>query len=181
MKLRLLLVAVAVCFSAQVGRVQEKGENPFRNAKVGEYVTYKLITKIMDNAVEGTMKQTLSAKSATEATLKTTASVLGMDVPAQEEKIDLTKPYDPAKAAMSGNDKGKFEKTGEGKEKIKLGDKTYDCTFLKGKVVAEAAGLKIESDVQMWFSPAVPLGGLVKMEMKSNLANVTMEFTGSGK
>jgi hypothetical protein len=181
MKLRLLLVVFAVSFTSQVGRVQESGDNPFRKAKVGDYVTYKMTTKIMDKAIDGTMKQLVTAKSDSEATIKTTATVLGMEASAQEEKIDLTKPYDPAKAALSGNEKGKFEKTGEGKEKIKLGDKTYDCTYLKGKVAAEAAGIKIDSEVKMWFSSAVPLGGLVKMEMKSNFANLTMEFSGSGQ
>lgn len=181
MKLRLLLVVLAVGFTSQVGRVEEKGDNPFRKAKVGDYVTYKMTTKIMDKAIDGTMKQIVTAKSDREATLKTTATILGMEASAQEEKIDLTKPYDPAKAALSGSEKGKFDKTGEGKEKVKLGDKTYDCTYLKGKVTAEGGGLKIESEVKMWFSSAVPLGGLVKMEMKSNLANITMEFAGSGQ
>jgi hypothetical protein len=181
MKSRLLLVALLFGFSTQVGRVAEEGENPFRKATVGEFVAYKMSTKIGDMAIDGTMKQSITAKTDKEVTVKTTGMLLGNALPAQEEKIDLTKAYDPVKAAITGKNKGKFEKTSEGKEKVKLGEKTYECTWVKGKVVAEAAGLKIESDVQMWFSPTIPLGGLAKMEMKSNLADITMEFTESGK
>src|SRR5207253_10420095 len=138
-------------------------------------------TSIGGNNIEAAMKQTITAVSEKEATFKIVAMVNGMTIPAGgDTKIDLTKPYDPASAAMQKNPKGKFEKTGEGKEKNKIGDKTYDCNWMSGKLVAEAMGIKLNSDVKVWFAKSVPMSGLVKMEMKSDLANVNMELTESG-
>jgi hypothetical protein len=179
MRIRLLAFALIVCL-APLAAAQEKGDNPFKKAKVGDYVAYKMTTSVMGKDLAMDMKQTVSAKDEMEVTLKTAITFMGNELPSQTTKIDLTKPYDPAAAAIQGNKQGKFEKTGEGKDKIKVGAKTYECTWLAGKVVAEAKGQKIESDVKLWFTKTVPLTGLLKMEIKSNLANVQMELTGSG-
>jgi hypothetical protein len=180
MRIRLFPFAVVFLFAPMASSGQEKGDNPYKEAKVGDYVAFKMTTSVMGKDIEMTMKQTVTAKSDTEATVKTAVAFMGTELPGQSTKIDLTKPYDFTAAAMQGKQKGKFEKTGEGKEKLKVGDKTYECTWMSGKVVADNKGMKIESDVKVWFTKAVPLSGLVKMEMKSNLANVQMELSGSG-
>jgi hypothetical protein len=180
MRARLLVFAVAVFLMPVVSQGQDKDDNPFKKAKVGDYLLFKMSTSVMGKDVEMTMKQTVTAMDEKEATVKATTSFMGLELPAQTTKVDLTKPYDPASAAAQGKGKGKFEKTGEGKEKIKVGDKTYDCTWLAGKVVADVKGKAFNSDIKVWFSPAVPLSGMVKMEMKSNLANVVMELTETG-
>ena len=105
---------------------------------------------------------------------------MGKDLPGQDAKIDLTKPFDPFAAAMQQKKKGNFEKTGDGKEKIVVGGKTYDCNWMSGKVVADAGGKKFESEIKVWLSKSVPLSGMVKMEMKSSFANVQMEIVESG-
>ena len=177
---RLLPFAALLLLAPLVSQGQEKTENPFKTAKIGDYVAYKLTTSLMGKDIDVNVKQTVTAQDEKEATLKTTTAFMGIDLPAQITKIDLTKPYDITAAATQGAEKGKFEKTGEGKEKVKVGDKTYDCNWLTGKVVAEAMGQKLESEVKVWFSKAVPLTGLVKLDMKSNLANVKMEIAESG-
>ena len=174
----LVVIAFAAPLTASGG---DKDDNPFKKAKVGDYLAYKMKTSIGGNNIEATMKQTVTTVSEKELSFKTIAMVNGMNIPAgPETKVDLTKPYDPASAALQKNPKGKFDKTGEGKEKIKVGDKTYECDWISGKLVAEAKGFKLNSDVKVWFTKSVPMSGLVKMEMKSDLANVTMELTESG-
>lgn len=182
MRYCLLPLAIVACLVTSASHGQEKGDNPFKTAKVGDFVAYKMTTSVVGKDIEISMKQTVVAKNEKEVTLKTTTVFMGNALPGQESKIDLTKPYDPA-AAATANKKGKFEKTGDGKEKIKIGEKTYECNWLAGKVVAEAGGKKLESDIKVWFSKSVPLSGMVKMEMKSNLANILMELseTGSAK
>jgi hypothetical protein len=182
MRIRLLSFTIAaVCLIPLLAPAQdktEKTENPYKKAKVGDYVSYKMTTAFAGQNIEATMKQSVTAVSDTEVTVKIATMLMGMDLPAQTTKIDLTKPYDPIGVASKG--KGKFEKKGEGKEKIKVGDKTYDCNWISGKMVAEAMGKTIESDIKVWFSKSVPLAGMVKMDMKSNLANVDLEISGSG-
>lgn len=181
MKSRWLTAAVMVCLVPLVSRAADTPtENPFKNAKVGDWVSYKMTTSAMGLNFDGEMKQSVTAKDDKSVTLKTTTKINNMEFPGMESKIDLTKPYDPSGAATQGNKNAKVEKIGDGKEKIKVGGKEYDCTWTKYKVVAEAGGIKIDSEMKMWMSKAVPLSGMVKMEMKSKLADVSMEMTGTG-
>ena len=186
---RSLYAGLILALACSVGPAGDKGkpkgkemDNPFKTAKVGDFTAYKLSTKIGDLAVDGTMKQTVTAKDDKTVTLKMTASVLGMETPPQITTIDLTKPFDPLSVANQGNkaQKAKFDKTGEGKEKIKVGGKEYDCTYITGKSEAEALGQKINADVKIWFSKAVPLNGMLKMETKTNLADIVIELSESG-
>src|SRR5437763_15556775 len=119
----LLFVAIACAAPLTASAGGDKNDNPFKKAKVGDFLAYKMTTSIGGNNIEASMKQTITAVSEKEASVKTVAMVNGMNIPAGgDTKIDLTKPYDPASAAIQKNPKGKFEKTGEGKEKIKIGD-----------------------------------------------------------
>src|SRR5262245_10871558 len=113
-------------------------DNPYKSAKVGDYATYKLDMKIGDLALGGTVTSTVTAKTDKEATVKSTGKVNGMDIPAQEQKIDLTKPLDPTKAGnLPGGADAKVEKLKEGKEKIKVGGKEYEATWTTYKVAAK--------------------------------------------
>ena len=180
MRTCLIAFTVLAFLAPLVSQGQEKIDNPYQTAKVGDYAAYKVTTSIGGMNLEMEMKQTLTAKDDKEATVKTTTKFMGNEIPPQTSKIDLTKPFDFTSAAMQAKGKGKFEKTGEGKEKIKIGDTTYDCTWFSGKVTGDAKGKKIESDVKVWMSKSVALSGMVKMELKSNIVNMQMELSGSG-
>ncbi|MCS7271245.1 MAG: hypothetical protein NZ703_09175, partial [Gemmataceae bacterium] len=99
-------------------------------------------------------------------------------IPPQEQKIDLTQPYDPTRfsgplpmGAQVQVDKGK-----EGKEKVSLAGKSYNCTWTEYKVNTKAAGVAFEANVKVWMSPEVPLG-MVKMSMTSNQGPQKMQMT----
>ena len=101
-----------------------------------------------------------------------------MERPAQETKIDLTKPYDPTSTANIPNvPDAKVEKTGNGKEKIKVGGKEYDCTWQKMKVKATRNGIEFEANATIWMAKAVPLSGVVKMAMQTKLDNADIAMT----
>jgi hypothetical protein len=179
MRIHLLAFALIVCLVPLAAPAQEKADNPFKKAKVGDFLAYKMTTTFGGKDIAMEMKQTVSAKDDMEVTIKITITLMGNELKSETTKVDLSKPYDPV-AATQGNKQAKFEKTAEGKEKLKVGDKEYECTWIAGKAVAEVKGNKIESDMKVWITKSVPLSGLVKMEIKSNLANVQMELTDSG-
>jgi hypothetical protein len=178
MHIRLLCFAI-ICLVPLASPAQENNHNPFRNAKVGDYVAYKQTTMFLGKNIEISMRETVTAKNDKELTLRTTGTVSGTALPSHDAKIDLTKPYDPATAMTQADPTSKFEQTGAGKEKIKIGDKTYDCAWIAGKQFDK--GGKHTTDVKIWFSKSVPLTGRVKVETKSTFGEVTKrEIAGWG-
>ena len=108
-----------LCFFSVVGA--DDMDNPFKNAKVGDWVEYK-----MTSSGEGKFKLTVVAKDDKEVTYETTGSTPSMEKettePTQKVKIDLTKPYDLIMAGKPASKDTKIEKLCEGKEKLKLGN-----------------------------------------------------------
>jgi hypothetical protein len=134
MRIRLLSLVIVFCAMPLISPAGEKADNPFKKAKIGDYVVYKMTMSVngMDNEVS--IKHTVTAKNEKEVTMQTvnTFDFMGKTVNKadKDQKIDLTKPLDPVTYSLKI---GKWEKTGEGKEKIKVGDKTYDCTWVSYK------------------------------------------------
>lgn len=176
---RLTLIALVVCLAPAV-RAQEV-ENPYKKAKVGDWVEYKMTAA----GQEVKTKMEVTAKSDKEVTVKTTATIGGRELPGQEMKIDLTKPYDPATPPNLPKEiEAKIEKVKDGKEKIKVGGKEYETTFQQLKVTAKVMGNEIASDTTIWRSKDVPLDGMVKMEGTTKIMGMeiksVMELVGSG-
>jgi hypothetical protein len=172
MTARLALAALALAAFSLAATAAD--DHPYKNVKVGDYVTYKLTVKVGDFNLDGTTTQTVTAKSDKEVTVKVTAKVGGMDAPSQEQKIDLTKPYDPTKGANlpPGSD-AKVEKLKEGKEKVKVGGKEYDCTWTTYKMTAKAMGVEFSGDIKVWAAKEVPMG-TAKMEMTADIQGMKM-------
>jgi len=182
MTVRLFAAVLAVCCAPLAARAADE-ENPYKNTKVGDYATYKMSMKVANFTIAGTTTQSVTAKSEKEATVKTTGSfeLMGnkQEIPEQEQKIDLTKPFDPTKVGGGGLPPGvavNVEKGKEGKEKIKVGGKEYDCTWTTYTVKGKANGQDITADVKAWMSKEMPLG-MIKMEMTADVAKMKMEMT----
>jgi hypothetical protein len=179
MTFRAFVTVLALAAVAPMVRAADD-DNPYKNAKVGDYATYTMTTKIANFSVDGTLTQTVTAKSDKEATVKVTGffEIGGnkMDIPAQEQKIDLTKPFDPTKGAnLPGGADAKIEKGKEGKEKIKVNGKEYDATWTTFKVKGKAMGQEIDADVKTWTAKDVP-AGMVKMTMNADIGGQKMEM-----
>lgn len=177
MTVRLLAALLAVAIAPIAARAADD-ENPYKNVKAGDFATYKMKVNVGPIAIDGTTTQSITAKNDKEATVKVTATVNGMEAPAQEQKVDLTKPYDPTKVGggLPGGAEAKVEKGKEGKEKIKAGGKEFECTWTEYKVKAKANGMEIDADIKVWMSKDVPMG-MVKMTMKAAVAKMDMEMS----
>jgi len=183
MPVRLLVAVLAVVCAPFAARSAEE-DNPYKNAKVGDYANYKMSVKFGAMTIGGTITQSVTAKSDKEVTVKTTGAleIMGnkQEIPAQEQKVDLTKPYDPTNIAGLGQlppgTDLKIEKGKEGKEKVKVGDKEYDSTWANFTLKGKAAEQGFNADVKMWMSKDMPLG-MIKMVMNSEVAKMKMEMT----
>jgi len=177
------LWAMAVIVAAPLAARAADEENPYKKVKVGDFATYKMTTKFGDRTVEGTATQKVTAKDDKEATIKMTVKFNGMEFPGQEQKIDLTKPYDPTKAGLPPGADVKVEKQKSGTEKLKAGGKEYDCKWETYKFSGKAMGMEISGDVKVWQSKDLPLQ-VVKMESNAAAGGMkfetTMELTEAG-
>lgn len=153
-------------------------DNPYRAAQEGDYATYKMKVRIGNLELEGTTTQTVVAKTDKEATVKITAVVGGMEAPAQEQKIDLTKPYDPTKVSgqLPPGTEASVEKTQDGKEKVKVAGKDYEATWTSYTLKAKSQGVELEGVAKVWMSRDVPLG-LLKMESTLSVMKMEMKMT----
>ena len=102
-----------VCFVQSLQGADD--DNPYRKAKIGDWVSYKMTGKNM----EGTTKMTVVSKDDKEVTFEVASiySFMGKEqvAPVQTMKIDLTKSYDAISAANLKANNVKIEKLDEGK------------------------------------------------------------------
>jgi hypothetical protein len=179
-----LLSAAAVLVLLPHAGAEEK-EHPFKNARAGDWAAYKTVTAAADQKLEGTLHTAVAARTDKEVTLRSVFNANGMDILVPEVKIDLTKPYDPFTAPnLPKGAEARAEVVGEGAEKVKVGDKEYDCVWRKVKLTGKAADAGFTGEGKVWTSKAVPISGVVKMEVSGASGNfkfsLTMELADSG-
>ena len=182
--MKYLLSAAVLAFCLLPASRADEGDNPYRNAKVGDFAEYKGTVLALGKTIQMTRKMVVIAKNDKEATIQETVG--GKDIPSQTQtvKIDLTKPFD--QTASTSPPKNADVKTeikvekGQTTEKIKAAGKEYDCTWIKAKTTFKLGDLTTDSDMKIWISKEVPLSGMVKMEVKSQASTITMELSGFG-
>ncbi len=186
MRFHLLSLVIVLCAMPLISPAGEKADNPLKKAKIGDYVVYKGTSSADGKDTEVLMKSTVIAKDEKALTTQTAFIIEGKTVNAgKPTKTDLNKPFDPVAfhtADLKGI--GKWEKTGEGNEKVKIGEKTYDCNWISVKGAGEAGGAKIEVKIKVWTDNSAPLSGMVKMETETKIAQgnvrIRAEITESG-
>jgi len=185
--MRGLITAVALTTFVVGGLCAAEMENPYKKAKVGDWVTYTSTTVMagMPQKQIVTVKQTVKAKTEKEVTLLIESEMMGQKTQT-ESTISLVQPYDPVKAGVRpGMD---VQKVAEGKESVTVAGKKYACTWYQIKMTMKQGGGNISGLTKTWVSTDVPLGGMVKSEsdMEINMGGqamktqVTMELKDCG-
>mgnify|MGYP005839715031 CR=1 FL=1 len=155
-------------------------EHPYAHVRVGDYSTYTIRMKVAGFNIDGTATQTITAKRDQEVTVRTTGQIRFMGnsqiLPPREQKIDLSKPFDPTAfhPRFPQGAELQVQKLQEGREKITIGDKSYDCTWTEYRIQAKSFGKILNSNVKVWMCRDVPMG-MVKMVMKVSQRDQTME------
>jgi len=162
------------------------GDNPLKNASVGEWIEYVMRTGAMGQSMEMKVKQTVVAKDATSVTLRSESTMMGKKMPPQDTKIPLNTPYEPYKQGMPAG--VTVTPLGSGSETITVGGKPYACTWTKVKIVMTSPQA-MEGTTKVWTCPSVPVTSVVKMETDSTInaggqtmkSTMTMELVGTGR
>jgi len=182
-------LAIAALFAVGAAAAETQ-DNPFRNAKVGDWIRHRMKTGAQGQTQEMTITMTLKAKTEQEATVAVAVELAGMKMPAQEQKIPLDEPYDIAKAQATAAAAGvKTEIVGQGEEKVSLGGKTYACRWIETDLSGAAEAVPMKAKSKIWICKDLPLSGLVKLETtmengedgQAMTSVTTMELVDSGR
>ncbi len=184
------VAAVAVVLCAGIACAGETLENPFKSAKVGDWLKHTVKTETMGMTQGSAMLMTVKAKTPEEATVTVEMEAMGQKMPPQEQKIPLNEAYDVTKLPAQATAAGITAKVlGQGEETISVGGKSYACHWvessMEGKVMG---GMQVKGKSKIWICKDVPLSGMVKMvsetEMQMNgqpmKTSTTMEIAGTG-
>lgn len=181
--MRIFICAFALIAGLPIVARAGEDDNPFKNVKEGDWVRFTMTMVRGDFKSVGELKKTVTAKSDKEITIQTIMTLDGRSTLPTEEKIDLTKPYDPTRLLGLEGTGAKIEKVGDEKAKVKIGTKEYDCAVIKLKTKSNSFGKEYNSDVKLWTSKDAPLGGMVKLEVLGERgvpANTWLEFKEAG-
>lgn len=149
-----------------------KVENPYRDAKVGDWVEWK--------SGDVVVRHTVTARTEAKLTLRIDQTVGGKKGPPVEQVIDLKGPYPPA-AAKDPEDETRtvVEKLGSGKETLTIGGTKYDCEWTKSRTtITFKGGKEFVSVSTVWHCKDVPLGGAVRTESVVNGQTHVTELSG---
>jgi len=162
-------------------------DNPYKTAKVGEWIEYAMTTQVMGQSMKMKTKQTVIARDEVSVTVKIESWMGSQQMPASEQKILFNKPYEPYNLDEKMTD-AVVTPMGTGSETLTVGEKTYACQWSKVHIVATKP-MPMDSITKVWTTKGVPMSGVVKMETdttmkmgeKSMATKMTMELTGFGK
>lgn len=161
----MLAVMATVAFVAGGWCGAADAENPYKKAKVGDWICHVQTTEMaaMNMKQTMTMKQTVKAKDEKEITISVEIEMNGQKR-TSETKIALDQVYDPYTSGMPKGMNAKVEKVADGKETITVAGKSFDCTWGQVKMTMKNEQMDMAGDMKAWSCPDVPLHGLVKSE-----------------
>lgn len=175
---RSLLVALFAVAAVPVAARAADPEHPYKNAKLGDFAVFTVTTKLGGITVPGTVTQTVTARTEKEVTVKSVTAVEGFgkkEPKEKEQKIDLTQPFDPSKAANVPAGV-KVTKGKDGTEKLKLAGKEYECAWTAYTATGQANGKDVSIDLKLWTAKGLAIG-VVKTEVKTEVMGQKIELT----
>jgi hypothetical protein len=156
-------------------------QGPYTNAQVGDFASYKMVYSFGEHTTRGTITHTITARDDKHITIKTTGTKNGMSIfPGGEQKIDLTKPFDPTSLSIPGwVTKVERQKLKTQTERIPFGG-TEDSTMCE---TYRIKGTSFEADLKVWQIKARSIP-YVKTEMSwvagKSRVTTTLELTRIG-
>ena len=184
MRMRILAGLVALIGLVPTLSADDKVEMPLKNAKLGEWVEYKLTAQGVPQPIA--IRQTVTDRTETDLTVKIETSMGGVKQPTKTKVLPLSKPYDPLKMLQdeAGPFRGEVKMGKTGSEVLKLNGREFKTTWSEAEMSGEVLGKKIVTKLKVWQTKDVALSGMVKMDLKTDNMGATsemnMEFAGTG-
>jgi len=172
-----LIATLLVCYSAAATAQQPASahkKHPYASCKVGDWVSHRCTT---NNETPISVKQSVESKNEKQVTLKMETK-LGKSGSEREMIVDLT--ADPFNPQSIMGVKPEVKKLGEGTEKITIGEKIYNCSWLQIQVTIQVGEIKVSNIFKTWLCKDIPCGGMVKTEFEGSGLKCTCELVDYG-
>lgn len=169
--LGMFALLAGLCAGAAFG---QEIENPYANAKVGDWVKYKM-TSTTAAGKDITMLRTVTAKDAENVSFKSETLLDGNVVQTEEEKVSLKDKFDPTAKMRKQGGTVKLEK--EDKETIEVKGKKVECRTFNYSIDLKEKG--VAGTTKAWFHKDIPMG-LCKADTDLGKMKVTMELLDYG-
>jgi hypothetical protein len=171
-----VMVGAVLAFCLVSGASRAEDENPYKNAKVGDWAKYKMAIKAGGTAMESEQKQTVTARTETEVTIEM-VMVMGGKENKATFTVKLNEKFEPYKMK---NVETEVKEGASGSEALTINGKSVDTKWKELEVINKLQGTEMKSKVKLWFSPDVKLG-LAKMESDSGaMGKTTLELVDFG-
>lgn len=159
-----LAIALTCVFSMAADLVDNPAYQAWAKYKPGTSITYAQESAMGGMNMTMDMTQTLAELTAESAVIDMSITSSMMPGAPQKQKLTLAAKVEPDKVQDPGKMPPgmKGEAKPLGKEKVKVGDKEYECQVVS--FTGEQQGMKMEG--KTWTSSEVP-GHMVKTEMKA--------------
>jgi len=150
--------------------------NPLKNAKVGDFASFKMSTKAGGMSMDMETKRTIIGKTDAEVTMEIVTKVMGRETKINHT-VKLNEDFDPRQMAFRGKGDVTFKELDKGEETITVAGKALKTTWTSFEATSKQGTMKGKA----WVCPDVPLGGLVKSEMDmGGLGTMTSELVDYG-
>ena len=157
-------------------------ENPFIRSKVGDWIEHTGTSKHSGKEHALTIKQTILKKTDTEAVVEVTWILRPNMKTVSQFTVDLSKKFDPCTAGIR-DAKLEVKEIDKGDETVTVGGKTLKTHWVQYEVKGTVSGYERNGKQKFWYSPEIPLSGIVKSETENTGDSAVMELKdyGTGK
>ena len=173
-QLKLGVILVGLCLLAGL-RAEE--DNPFKKAKVGDWVSYTMKVEMPGTVIEAEMKQIVTAKTEKEVTFESITTREGQESKSPSITVKLDQKFDPLQLPEGA----KLKEIAKGDEKITAGGKTFDTQWQQVEVTTKNGDQDVTTKAKIWLSATVPLTTIVKITTDGgDQGKLTMELKDFG-
>lgn len=154
----ILFLAFTMVAGLQAG---QPVQNPYSNAKVGDWVKLRAIQTLAGEKTEFIYKRVVSSVSETEVVIEEETSS-GGKVEASRTRVDISKP----RPTIMTDPAAKIVSTKSGFERLRAAGKDLVCALSVQTDVAETKDSQISRTVKTWTSPEIPVDGMARTELE---------------
>lgn len=124
-------------------------EGPLVTVKIGDWVEIQSITDVKGKTTSQTIRNEITKINENSVTIKSATFVQGQ----KKFETEFLKPLLPNNTPSSNENRPVLEDLGEGDETIVINGKSFDCHWLKKRVVLDKNGEKIGITTTVWNCP----------------------------